>query len=366
VGTTPLSGSAYYQSSLPALTGVASDSLSGVARVELSLSRIKSGSTVTEHWNGSAWVVPSSSVPQPALTTTLDPVGGGASASWSRSSGLPSGSNLADGAYTLEATAFDRVGHTARATSSFTKATDATAPVISFTTATTTPPGTTPVPTSTIYNSMPAITGVAGDADSGVERVEVRLYRVVNTVTQYWNGSAWDTAVVGLSTVLNPGSGGANVTWSRGSGWPSGSDLPDGTYYLRALAYDRVSRSVATPVFSFKKATSATSAGSASMTSTESNVMLSTAEASVSSQSVNLTFSGALDQAVAQNTANYSISVNGQVVVAQGASYGTSTPTVMLLVPQGSLRVGSQVAVSWRLRDTAGAPVSGQITLQAQ
>jgi hypothetical protein len=166
--------------------------------------------------------------------------------------------------------------------------------------------------------------------------------------------------------VLNPGSGGANVTWSRGSGWPSGSDLPDGTYYLRALAYDRVSRSVATPVFSFKKATSATSAGSASMTSTELNVMLSTAEASVSSQSVKLTFNGALSQAAAEEVSNYSISVNGQAVVAQGAAYSASTSTVVLLLPQDSLRVGSQVAATWRLRDTAGALVSGQTTLRAE
>jgi hypothetical protein len=207
---------------------------------------------------------------------------------------------------------------------------------------------------------MPAISGMAADTHSEVERVEVRLYRIVNSVTEYWNGSAWSVSIVNLTTTLNPSSGGTSVSWSRASGWPSGTSLPDGTYYLRAFAYDLVGRTAATAALSFKKATSA------SISAAISSVALSTAEASVSSQSLSLTFTGAINEAAAENESNYSISANGQAVVAEDASYSAATSTVTLRLPQGSLRAGTPVSVSSNLRDAAGAAVSGQIDLLAE
>jgi hypothetical protein len=181
---------------------------------------------------------------------------------------------------------------------------------------------------------------------------------VVNSVTQHWDGNAWVTAVVALPTVMSPAAGGASVTWSKGSGWPAGSDLPDGTYSLRAFAYDRVGKS-ATASTSFKKATQTAAATSAL-------VEFSSGAASVTAQSMSLTFTGALDVNSATTPANYSLSVNTQPAVVKSAQYSAGGSTVTLLLPEGTLKAGSAVTVQWNLRDTAGAIVRGQSTLQAQ
>jgi hypothetical protein len=197
--------------------------------------------------------------------------------------------------------------------------------------------------------------------------VELWLYRPTSTsgVLEYWNGSAWGTAITNLSATLTPVGGSSSVSWNRSSGWPS-STLPDGIYYLRAWAYDRAGKS-ANVISSFRKVTSAgASVRAASVTPTQLNVTLSSVEALVSSQGLKLTFTGALNQAVAENVSNYSISVSGRAVVAQAVVYDVATHTVVLLLPEGSMKAGNQVTVRWSLRDAAGALVSGQTDLQAE
>jgi len=250
VGTTPVNGGTVYNS-MPAITGVAADAGSGVAKVELKLYRATATAGVFEYWNGAAW---GSAVVY--LPTVLNPAAGGATVSWTRNAGLPGGANLPDGTYYLAANATDRAGKVAGVTMSFKAMADTTVPSASFTTATTTPGGTTPVPGGTVFTSMPAITGVAADAGSGIAKVELKMYRATATagVFEYWNGTAWSTTVAPLPATLSPAAGGANVTWSRGSSWPSGAALPIGTYYLAVAAFDKAGRTGGATT-SFKVAT---------------------------------------------------------------------------------------------------------------
>ncbi len=257
-GTTPQTGATVYNV-VPAITGVAGDAGSGIARVQLRLYRLTSTAGVYEYWNGTGWVVPGGGVAIPMLITVLSPGAGSANVTWTRSTAWPTGSNLADGTYYLTAYAYDRAGKFASSSRNFKKATDTTGPSVSFTTAATTPVGTTPVSGSTVSGTMPTITGIAADSASGVGKVELRLYRATATAGVYenWTGSAWTTTLAALSTVMNPAAGGANVSWSRSSGWPGGGDFADGTYYLRATAYDKAGNLTATLASNFKKVTSA-------------------------------------------------------------------------------------------------------------
>ena len=231
-GTTPISGSTVIGSSLPAITGVAVDDGSGVAKVEVQLYRPTSTNGVYEYWNGSGCRLTSPTVVQPRLSTAIaTPAGGAASVNWSRSSGWPSGSNLTNGTYTLRAWAYDQANNSVSAVSAFKVANNITTPTVSFTTSATAPVGTTPLIGSKIYNSLPTMTGVATDNGSGVAKVELRFYRASSTsgAYDYWDGTTWQTISSGpkpsLNCKISPIGGGASVSWSRSGNWPSGSNL---------------------------------------------------------------------------------------------------------------------------------------------
>lgn len=99
---TPTNGTTV--SSLPAISGTATDNSggSGLARIELSLKRNSDGKS----WTGSSWGKAT------ALPTTLHDT------SWTYGS-LPTGSNLRTGTYTATASAFDNAGNNKSATSQF-------------------------------------------------------------------------------------------------------------------------------------------------------------------------------------------------------------------------------------------------------
>lgn len=225
---------------------------------------------------------------------------------------------------------------------------DTTPPTVSFTTAATTPPGTTPVNGATITSStFPTITGIAADSGSGVAKVVLRLYRQTATagVYEYWNGSAWITpggavAIPVLTTTLSPAAGGASVTWSRSSAWPDGASFADGTYYLSAYAYDRAGK-LATSSRNFKKA------GAAQAQNIAAPPASGTANASAGS--IALSFSGTVP------AGDFTVQVNGVAATVQSTE--RSGQSVTLLLPNGSLQVEDQVSVSWP---------SGALTLTAE
>lgn len=107
--TTPANNSTI---SSPMTTAGEAKGTAGIARVTISLKRNSDGL----YWTGAAWGA------KMELSTTLTPVAGGVK--WARTNGLPTGSALAAGTYTLQAVATDNNGQTATASSQFTVRTD--------------------------------------------------------------------------------------------------------------------------------------------------------------------------------------------------------------------------------------------------
>lgn len=101
---TPINGATI--SALTSLGGAVSDASdgSGISLVQVQLRRASDNF----YWTGSAWSSTATS-----LGTSL------ASGRWSRATGLPTGTNLKAGSYTITATATDKAGNTKTATSKF-------------------------------------------------------------------------------------------------------------------------------------------------------------------------------------------------------------------------------------------------------
>jgi hypothetical protein len=74
-----------------------------------------------------------------------------------------------------------------------------------------------------------AIAGAAGT----IARVEVRLTRFDGLA---WNGKSWSTRPTALKTSLSPQ--GTDVRWRLTAKLPSGRNLPNGTYFVTATAFD--------------------------------------------------------------------------------------------------------------------------------
>jgi hypothetical protein len=160
-----------------------------------------------------------------------------------------------------------------------------------------------------------------------------RLDPATRTVTGFATGIN-----VPVDVKVRPGTGGALWYLARGSG---------AVYRVRY--------------------TGSTTTGSAS-TGVTSSITLSTATALVTSNSVQLSFTGLLDASTATDPTHYRVQVNGTAVAVESAAYDMSTNTVTLGLPQGALKSGDQVVVEWSdLSDTRGNRLSGQSgTLIAQ
>ena len=105
----------------------------------------------------------------------------------------------------------------------------------------------------------------------------------------------------------------------------------------------------------------ASAASRATTADATSPVVLSSATASASSQSVTLTFTSALD---AVDATHYAVQVNGQMAPVVSAVYSAGTNAVTLSLAPGTLRARDTVIVSWtNLRDVKGAWLSGQAGL---
>lgn len=103
------------------------------------------------------------------------------------------------------------------------------------------------------------ITGTASTNIAGlsVSRVDAYLRRRNNSETiEYWglrNGTwGWNTPVAALPTVLSSGGWSVKANAPAGTVLPSGSTLPDGTYYAHAIAYDNAGNRKVSAVNSFK------------------------------------------------------------------------------------------------------------------
>jgi hypothetical protein len=324
-------------SSLSSISGRAEDNAggSGIKSVSVVLHRLVSGSG--QYWNGSAWTA----IPSYLYPTLSDP--GAVDTNWSLAvDKLPSGANLPAGIYYLRAWAYDQANHSIYSGLQSFKAgaDDATAPEsVSIA---------TPANGASV-STLSAISGRAEDnaGGSGIKSVSIVLHRIVNGSVQYWNGSAWVTTASYLySTLDSPGL--VNTDWSLASNkLPSGENLPAGTYYLRAWAYDQNNHSVFSGLQSF-------SVGTEGLSVVPSSVKLENVSGVVSSSRIVLAFESGLQPEDANNASHYAVTVGGVRVQVLSASYASSTHRVTLQLADGALR-GGEIVVGYRnLHDAKG------------
>lgn len=191
--TYPINGSSL--GNLTAITGTASDNLSGVTQVQV---RIRDVNT-NLYWNGSAWVTDSSTWLTAAGTNP-----------WS----YPWPGSISDGTYQVQSRATDGVGNIETPGTGTTFTLDTTRPTSRIT---------YPV-NGTNLNSIAAITGTStGDT------VEVSIQRLSDNL--YWNGANW----VG-SEIWRQTTGAANWTFT----WPALLQTTENNYRVRSRATDGV------------------------------------------------------------------------------------------------------------------------------
>jgi hypothetical protein len=209
---------------LASISGAASDTGSGVAVVLVSLKR---GSD-NKYWDGSSsWV---------STEQLLGTIG---TASWSRSTGLPSGANLADGSYTARSVATDSVGNvqTTVTTSNFTV--ESTAPA---TTSVTSPVDGAVYTASTVPATF---SGSAADNAGGLglntNSTAFTLQRAIDGF--YWNGTTWQAAMFNLAATNSATTSGTATTWTDNVTLPVWSSEAVTAYTVRATATDKAGNS---------------------------------------------------------------------------------------------------------------------------
>ncbi|MBV9468241.1 MAG: hypothetical protein JOZ57_03290, partial [Abitibacteriaceae bacterium] len=92
-----------------------------------------------------------------------------------------------------------------------------------------------------------------------------------------------------------------------------------------------------------------------------STVALSTSAARVTTDSVQLKFTAALDAESASDPAHYGVKVNGQAITVESAAYNATNHSVILSLPEGTLQSGNRVVVEWLdVADSSGKLMTGQ------
>jgi fibronectin type 3 domain-containing protein len=92
-------------------------------------------------------------------------------------------------------------------------------------------------------SNIGSISGTVTDelAGSGIQKVMLRISRVVSNVTTFWNGSAWQTGTTFLTTTLTPDPSVTNAQsyqWTSNTTLPTGNNLPPMSYLIQATGYD--------------------------------------------------------------------------------------------------------------------------------
>jgi subtilisin-like proprotein convertase family protein len=211
---------------------------------------------------------------------------------------------------------------------------------------------------TTATQSTLTATGTAADntGGSGLALVTISIARFASATATTPNGYLnWSTKT--FLTTDNPSQVEALATGT--SSWTLSGPaltvlraLPAGFYGVRATAVDNAAN--------FKRSTwkrfAITSTTRAvddvqAMPIATSSVRLSTARAAA--ENLVLVFTGALDVDSATHAANFVVEVNGARVEIESISYASGTVNIGL--PQGALRTGDALQVSWQnLRDATG------------
>ncbi|MDI6791474.1 MAG: Ig-like domain-containing protein, partial [bacterium] len=193
--TNPVSGAVL--NTLTQIQGTASDNLSGVQKVEISIKRVSDNA----YWNGTGW--------------------GGSIQNWLNVTGTATwtypwtAAAVGDGEYLLQSRATDKAGNAQIPGLGHTFKFDTTRPASSID---------KPLHNARV-NSLDKISGTASDSLAGVIKVELTIQQTNNG--EYWNGISWVSAQVWLLAT-------GTTSWS--CLWPLG--LGDGDYNLQSRATD--------------------------------------------------------------------------------------------------------------------------------
>lgn len=315
------------RSNLNAIRGTAADNSGpgGVARVVVFIQC----NSDKKYWTGTTW----------GAMTPLSTILTNNATQWARLSSNPTGANLIDGLYTIQARAYDLSGNQSALATTTTRI-DQTAPSVTIT---------TPMQGASLV-VLPVLRGTAADnsGGSGINRVELLLQR--SSDHQYWTGQAWSATATILPVVYKAGK------WSRYDQLTGGGDVADLAncqYLIIARAYDQagnVSRAQVTVTVKRPVATP-----KPNDTATLSSTRLSTAKVNRATNSIQLFFNGDLDPDAASDPSSYTLQSNGHEIVIESASYANQRHLVSLSVAAGVLAEGAQVLTQWHgLRDGQG------------
>ena len=208
--TSPADGSSLAPSTLD-VTGTLFDADSGANRVRVRIRQI--GVSPSLFWNGSVWT---------GSSTWVDATLNSNTTSWT----LPNVDLTNSGNYRVQLLAYDNAGNIASASEN---------PVTAFSVdiADNTDPiaeTTSPADGSSLAPSTLDVSGSLFDADSGANRVRVRIRQIGVSPSLFWNGSVWTGSSTWVDATLN-----SNTTsWTL----PNVDLTNSGNYRVQLLAYD--------------------------------------------------------------------------------------------------------------------------------
>lgn len=305
---------------------------SGIASVTVSLSRLKVGTTTSEYWNGATWGT------QRVYVATNYTASSGA---WQWSDNVPLGAALVDGKYTLIARALDNSTLTKTQTVNFTL--DRTAPTVTIST-----PG-----NGVTLSGFSQVTGAFTEGGSGIDRVDLVIRRASDN--KRWSFTTWVAFETGISTVIS------GTNWTCSQYLPSGADLANGLYYLKAVALDKAGNAGV-------KQISITIQKPAAASVAASSIVVSRIWAKADEDAVQLTFTGRLSEEALADKNRFLVTVNGKAVPIEGMTFDLDTQSLLLVLPRGALQDGDTVEVAWpELLDSQDRAIAaGTITTKAQ
>jgi hypothetical protein len=299
-----------------------------LSRVAVALGH-RTASGAYEFWNGNTWIT--------NIYFRLSTLNNSAG-TW-RMSSLPTGGNLTDGTYLIRAIAIDNYNQTSVVQTYFKL--DSVPPVVTIN---------TPSNGATL-TSLTQILGNVDETGSGLQRIDMVIKRLSDNMR--WNGNTWVNFETGISTVTN------GISWNCSQNLPTGADLANGNYELKAVAFDNAGNvGVDTVTITINKAASAASVVHLPTPTTEAKVTISSVVADDRDSTIELTFTGPLNSTTATDKTHFTITVNGKVIPAESALYNRKTATITLVMTDSTLLKGDEVKVTWSgLLDSDGHAV---------
>ena len=159
---------------------------------------------------------------------------------------------------------------------------------------------------------------------------------------------------------------------SDSNGFFSLDGVAPGTYLVAPVApttytYTPATRTVTVvdkAVFTSFKASAKPSTAPRSVAGARSSVTLSSTSTNALAGTLTFKFTGALDAASAADLSHYGVQVDGEWVSVTGATLSQGGDTLILTLPQSTLRVGSQVLIGWSgVLDGQGLPLQGTVEI---